>query len=578
MTKLTLEQILSIPQLSFYLESMDFSFFILKNKDFTALANVYNSEKVDALLKAQANIDFTELDVSDNGFSVLSGKSDSIMTAAYGNAMKDVLLRNQKMVSKDALILFLGSLSKKYFEEITNTEKENTTEIDYVNGDIVLKRKNELVKKTSQGPDKISIKELEESLIEGALIANKEMQEDLRKNKGMKIKGTYQGKGIHSKNEILYFDAKDLDSFCKCKKVFEKLSTEKIKELYNKKLYTYSDIMKAASNGFISTTQALLLYNEGVIKKEDLLRKVFKANDFETVLKNKNYPSEMKFLIYSMNYVGINSLKRNLKITTDREERDISKETFELCAQFYNDKKIGELLTNGVLNYDESKEFLDVLVKKQVITKEKSNYFDKLMEDFLCDELLNQVETEQLEGDGKSNHTKYKSGLTIDPKLRMDYLKSIGTVKRIKVNGEMAISDEEEKGKKKYNSLDGYELLLIPDKRVAILEKFYEVTRDKEGHMQYKTDKKGNFVPATENATYLLPIGIAKELVEKRNKKTLMESKHVHRSFHKIGWVKSVEKNMLKINPTIQFEKQNTNIWVERAKKSYNDNKKTRDE
>ena len=48
MTKLSLEQILNIPQLSFYLEPQEFTFFIPKSKDYGILANVYNTEKVDA--------------------------------------------------------------------------------------------------------------------------------------------------------------------------------------------------------------------------------------------------------------------------------------------------------------------------------------------------------------------------------------------------------------------------------------------------------------------------------------------------------------------------------------------------
>lgn len=591
MTKLTLEQILNIPQLSFYLEPFEFSFFINKNKDYNVLANLYNTDKFDAMLGVQSDINLAELDVSDSGFESITGKSDSIMTAAYGNAMKNILLKNQKMVSKDSLLLLLGGLAKKYFEEIQMKNKADTTEIVYTNGDIILERNGDIAKKTSNGPEKITVQELQESLIEGALIANKEMQEDLKRNKGIRITGTYAGRGIHSKKENLTIDAKDLDSFCKGKEVFNALNADKIKDFYNKKLYTYSDIIKAASTGAISVPKTLMLYKNGTLKKEDILKRVFKANDFETMLRKKDFSSDFKFLIYGINETGINSLERNLKNTNDRSEKRISRETFETCAQFFNDKKIGELLTHGVLDYDESKEFLDVLVKSKVITKEKSQYFEKMMEDFKCDELLNQVESEPLDGDGKGKRGTYSSGLTIDPELRLDYLKSIGSVKRVRINGEMAFGgdDEEEKKekndknngnkkkqKKRYNSLDGYELLIIPDKRIAVLEKFYEVTRDNNGHMVYKTDKNGNYIPATENATYILPIGVAKQLAEKRNKKTLMESKYVHRAFHKIGWVQDVEKKMQKINPEIQFEKQNTDLWVKRAEKSYKANKEIR--
>ena len=140
----------------------------------------------------------------------------------------------------------------------------------------------------------------------------------------------------------------------------------------------------------------------------------------------------------------------------------------------------------------------------------------------------------------------------------------------------MAIKEDNPEGKKKYNSLDGYELLIIPDKRVAILEKFYEVTRDKEGHMVYKTDKDGKNIPATEHATYILPVGVAKQLVEGKNKKDLIGSKYVHRTFHTIGWIQSLQRKMRMINPEIQFEKQSTEQWVKKVEKSYEENKKAR--
>lgn len=574
MTKLSLEQILNIPQLSFYLEPQEFTFFIPKSKDYGILANVYNTEKVDAMLGISSKINLSEIDVSDNGFDLINGKSDSIMTGAYGKAMKEILLKNQKMVNKDCLLVLLGGLAKRYFQEIQ--DKKDTVEIAYSNGDIILENDGYAVKKTSDGPKEMTVKEIQESLIEGALIANKEMQEDLKKNKSIRITGEYAGRGIHSKREILTIDAKEIDTFCKSKEVFSALSIEKIKEFYNKKFYTYSDIIKAASNGSIPIQKTLMLYKNGTLKKEDILRRVLKVNDFETLAKKKDTSSDLKFLIYGMGEIGVNSLERNLKNTNDRSEKRISRETFESCAKFFNDKKIGELLTHGILDYDESKEFLDVLVKEKVITEEKSKYFEKIMEDFRCDELLNQVESEQLGGDGKGKSGTYKSGLTIDPKLRLDYLKSIGTVKRVRINGEMAFSDENEKNKKKYNSLDGYELLIIPDKRIAVLEKFYEVTRDKEGHMVYKTDKNGNYIPATENATYVLPVGVAKQLVERKNKKTLIESKYVHRTFHKMGWIQSLQRNMVKINPEIEFDQKDTDAWIKKVEKSYKDNKDAR--
>ena len=65
MSKLAIKEILDIPQLSFYLEPHEFSFFTTKVKDFETLANIYNSEKVDAVLNMSGSI-YSEYDGLEN--------------------------------------------------------------------------------------------------------------------------------------------------------------------------------------------------------------------------------------------------------------------------------------------------------------------------------------------------------------------------------------------------------------------------------------------------------------------------------------------------------------------------------
>ena len=474
MSKLAIKEILDIPQLSFYLEPHEFSFFTTKVKDFETLANIYNSEKVDAVLNMSGSI-YSEYDGLENAninanfiterLNSIPDTRDSQITSTYANAMKSVLTLNSKLVNKDSLILFLGGLASKYLKDISTPNK--FTEIVYTNGDIInVKNGNAIKKDVTIGTQKIQVEEIKKSLAEGILIAFKELQENLKRNRNFSIRGTYLGRGLNASPEKMSFSLDELESTSRSRLLFESLGIEKIKELHNKKLITNSDLIKAASNNQISKADVLLLYKEGLLRKDDILKRVFKQKDFRSILGKK---------------------EENLKILKN----------------------------------------------------------------------------------------EYRKGITIDPQMRLAYLESIGSVKRVKVNGQMWIT-EDEKSRKKTNSLDGYEILIIPDKKIAILEKFYEVTRDLKGNMQYKKNEKGEYIPAISNATYIMPIGLAKDLIENKNKKDLIESRYVHRTFHTADWVRANEKKMLRINPEIQFEKTNTDIWAKKISENYKKNKDIR--
>ncbi len=584
MSKLAIKEILDIPQLSFYLEPHEFSFFTTKVKDFETLANIYNSEKVDAVLNMSGSI-YSEYDGLENAninanfiterLNSIPDTRDSQITSTYANAMKSVLTLNSKLVNKDSLILFLGGLASKYLKDISTPNK--FTEIVYTNGDIInVKNGNAIKKDVTIGTQKIQIEEIKKSLAEGILIAFKELQENLKRNRNFSIRGTYLGRGLNASPEKMSFSLDELESTSRSRLLFESLGIEKIKELHNKKLITNSDLIKAASNNQISKVDVLLLYKEGLLRKDDILKRVFKQKDFKSILGKKEENLDIKLMLYTIGEIDINTLEKNFRTTENAKEMKVTSEFLKKVSKYYDHKKIGELLTHNVLSYTESKSFLQSLVENSIIDKSEETYFEKLMEDFKCNELLNQVETvglEKTENIGKKY--EYRKGITIDPQMRLAYLESIGSVKRVKVNGQMWIT-EDEKSRKKTNSLDGYEILIIPDKKIAILEKFYEVTRDLKGNMQYKKNEKGEYIPAISNATYIMPIGLAKDLIENKNKKDLIESRYVHRTFHTADWVRANEKKMLRINPEIEFEKTNTDIWAKKISENYKKNKDIR--
>ncbi|MCI8276644.1 MAG: hypothetical protein HFJ46_01715 [Clostridia bacterium] len=568
MSKLTLEEILNIPQLSFYLEPQEFLFLTNRNKDFEVMANLYNAEKVDSLMFRSNEVIAQE--------KLIPNTSDSIATKGFGDAMKNILVQNSKLVNRDNLLLLLGGLAAKYLKEISMPNK--STEIVYSNGDIINVKDNVAIKRdASTGMQELDIADVRENLVEGILIANRELQDVMKRNKKFGIRGIYFGRGLGATQETLDFSVQDLDDMRRDKLVFQALSIDKIKELCKKKLLTYSDILKAAGSSYISKTDALILLKEGILKKEDVLKRVFKVSDFSTIMRRKDEALDTKLLLYTIGQTDIKTLEKHAEESYKRKEEEISSSTLEKMAKYYDHKKIGELLTHNVLNYNESKRFLKVLIDQKIITDEEEKYFEQIMEDFKCNELLNQIETEELDKQpsDKTGKPLNLSGLTIDPKFRMEYLRSIGSVKRVKINGEMTIS-EDAKNRRKTNSLDGYELLVIPDKKIAILEKFYQVTRDRNGHMRYKANSEGDYIPAVENATYILPIGLAKDLVESKNKRDLIMSPYVYRTFHTMDWVNSLETKMLKINPEIKFEKENTEIWKKRISDNYKKNRDLR--
>ena len=158
--------------------------------------------------------------------------------------------------------------------------------------------------------------------------------------------------------------------------------------------------------------------------------------------------------------------------------------------------------------------------------------------------------------------------MTIDPQLRAKYFEDIGGVKSIFINGSRLINDEE--GKNKKNSLDGYQLLVFPDKGVAVLEKFFETTH-KDGKVDFKRDENGDLIPAVENATYVIPIEKAVEYATRKNKKDLRSMKRgAITVYHSRNWVKQLEAAMKEIAPEYaKFSKNKTDEWTQIIKEDY---------
>ena len=70
-----------------------------------------------------------------------------------------------------------------------------------------------------------------------------------------------------------------------------------------------------------------------------------------------------------------------------------------------------------------------------------------------------------------------------------------------------------------------------------------------------------------------VPIAMAKELIETRNKQQLMRNPYVVRVAHTRNWVNLVENGIKKVcsrvGMDVEFDKENTDIWSQKVKDNY---------
>ena len=496
--------------------------------------------------------------------------SDAYVTAAQDKLMRGVLAKNKKGVVADNFILTQGMMATKYLDWIKRckdgTLKERH-EFCFSNGEIVIVKPTGL---ETNNPVS-SLESIEEKLIRTILVANKTLQSDKRiKNKPISISGRYleRGSDHQYQTEPVRFSSTQLKEAAKSITLLSFISPEMYKRLAADGLIRKELILKAIEKGSLNPNVAIDYYRAEIITEKELLD-TLKLKDFKALAADKRINLKGKFYLYALSKIKMDDLKKYVKENPDEEKPGVEFLS-ELVPHFsINIKKLGEFLTSDVLDYDVAVGFIDELEDQSAIRTETKPFLMDLLNDFRFDELDNISTSELMVGDGRTKYQPKKKGLTIDPDLRMGYLKSIGNVKQILIKGNPLMKDEGPENVKKNNSLDGYQLIIIPDKKVAVLEKFFETTRDKEGNVIYRRDKEGNRIPAIENATYIIPIGMAKEFSTKKNKKELIESPYVHRVFHKANWVGELEAKIQLVNEKAEFEVENTEKWAELVRNNY---------
>lgn len=561
---MTLEELLKIKQLDFYVNVAECNFFTNKNKEAEELKIIFQTDLSEYMYMQGIQKPDIECFNPDN--------SDAFMTAVYGNLLKTIISLNKQKVNTNFLTLYLGGLSQKYLTWILDAEAgkhRGRNEFCYSDGEIVVIDGNNI---STNKPD-VSLQDIKSRLAEGVLIASNEFSNLKRP---VSKSGVYIERGLSQTPIRESFDTESLKKAAKSKAVISSLDPNKFPEYIRSGLLKKWDVLKYINREMIPADIAIDLMVEGILSSEDIYNKVLHIRNEKELAKCDKIGFASKLLLYSRGKMKISDLEKASKYEEKRDEIALSESDIKKIARYYkgNINKISELLTHNVLDFTLSMSFLDGLVREKCITDEDKNYLVNIMNDFKTTELLNETENERFgaEGTGSVRTKVHTNGVTIDPNIRKKYFESIGDVKEIFINGERLISDESE-GVTERNSLDGYQLIIIPDKKIAVLEKFYEVKRNKDGKIEYKTDKKGNLIAATEQATYIMPIAMAKDFAEKKNKQQLMKSPYVARTLHTMNWVKNTEEAMKKVSGRagldIEFDRENTDKWAEMVLENY---------
>lgn len=554
----------------------------LKNEIYSELEEIKKEEES---LEKEAEF------LRENGKRFVS--SDAFTTSMNLDSIKEALIENSKYINENELNLYYGLLAKKYLTWITDAENgkhKGYDEICYGNGEIIVVNGNKI---TSNMPD-FSVEDLKHRLVETALIANSNLQESkINKNKPLIISGNYYGRGGNQAVVRERFSSNDLIDFCKSEVLLSSINKEKLDEYINSGLFKKWDIVKFIDKGLLSADIAIELMLKGIFTKEEVFTKIIKENVKTAVMSDK-ISFSAKLLLYSSENIDIKTFEDAAKQHIENNEQ-VPREYFYKVSKYYtgNINKVSQLLTHDILDFTKSMEFLDALVEQGEISTVDKDYLTEIMNDFKTNELLNNTKNAMREKGNReiTNKQVHSHGVSIDPKIRKQYLESIGDVKEILIKGQASqdseqveeqflIKDDSESATKK-NSLDGYQLIIIPDKKIAVLEKFYEVTRDKDGNVMYKKDENGNSIAAIENATYVMPIGMAKDFAERKNKQQLRKSPYVIPVSHTMNWVTNIEQAMKTVagraHLKVDFEKENTEKWAELVVENYKKLKEKRD-
>lgn len=486
----------------------------------------------------------------------------------------NILLKNENKINVEKYIASAGIFSAQLIEDTDASKLRNYVHLSYLNGESVSYGKDGNKNFKFYTALDVEDSRIGKCFYEAAAIAH------------AMLSARYQKKPLIFSGKIKYHDSAQYEDY--------KFSTKKLDEIFktpniikipsfmvsdfikegilqkDKVMYALKKKAKEKKLEEYKDSYLLYLLAEGAIEPSDLFRH-FAITPAQLIKRDVTWDS--RFLAYINGKVSVKDLE-NAKLD-DFTNFEIQPSTLRLYKGKIN--QIAEILTHNVLDSQSSESYLEQLQEQKVITEEDRAYLKKIMIDFKTEQLLNNADNESFFNQTSKLHGEisiptFKQGIAIDPVLRAEYLRSIGAIKSVKIKG----VNEETSKENRENGLDGYELLVLPDKEVAILEKFYECTRDEKGNVKYRLNKSGNKIPATDNATYILPIELARDLVESKNKRQLLDNPLVSRSFHTANWVGITERKIMQVNREVEFDENNTKKYRDLIEKNYKRNHEVR--
>jgi len=610
MNKLSVKEILNHAELAQYIMPQNCALFLNKNKDFIEVANMANTSITEADLR------IVEFSKEHKNEEVLARGNkfdkDALVIKEYATTINDTFKNYHSKISADKLMLYIGFTASRALQSLNRAFSENPLkgkeEVFFENGDYAVVEGKQ-VNGEIGNDKKTEVSAIRDRLARVILIAATQFADSKKRNKKYvtEIEGTYYHSGQDVRSEKIRFSERELLDYARSAEVLASMSNEALAKAINEGLASKNTLLKHIEKGKIDRKVATDFLEYGVITEDDFVKKIYKKKNFGEIMEDPSVDQFTKLILFQKQKVSVETFKKVADfsmafkaytfgcITIDAFQELIEKRNLQLNEEDFEQDwnfvatgyssiskgnvitGITELLTHDVFNYRQSLEYLNFMIGKKVITEEDSKYIQGVVRDFRVNELENNKENQLIEVKGEStkNVQPRTEGLTIDPQVRINYLTSLGTVKKLKVRGETFLQDSPERRGKR-NSLDGYELFIIPSKNVAILEKPYETTRDKQGNIVYRKNKKGELIPSIENATYIMPIEMAKEFVENKNKQDLIKSPYVVRAMHTADWSISVERGIKKLRPEVEFDRENSKKWSELVRKNYKKNKDER--
>lgn len=409
-------------------------------------------------------------------------------------------------------------------------------------------------------------KKMNSDAIKNMFYARTKLEEYLDKRRkktfGIKFKQERSAKFTMENDEYTFQMLKDA---LKSKTVWQNIDFTQIAEWVKEGIVSIDEIKQAFENKLLRPRDIAIINELGIIPD------IHKAT--QEISEVQNYQLFAKLLLFTAGKIKIEDIEAFVAENPNQQEY-ITQDMIEELSLGFNKFDVRyslySLCIHDVLSFEQLMNLIEKMKEDGKIKKEDEDFLRKGIHDFKVNQLTNLKEPESFQITKNSGiHISSSSGLTIDPKLRIEYFKDIGNVKSIIIDGSLLISDEENKNKRR--SLDGYELLIFPEMNVAILEKFFEVTH-KDGKVLYRRDKNNSLCPAIENATYVIPIELAAEYATNKNKRELRNSGYVKAVNHSKNWVRTIEKRIRQIAPEYaKFDTEKTKYWEEIIRANYNE-------